>query len=76
MSFDPKEFLLFALNHYNLEVVAHEGAQLQLSAGYSIEIEGPELFKLSHAGQVVAPFTNVEELCNFIKMDRQLNEEN
>ena len=47
-----------------------------LEKEYTIEIEGKKLFKLKQGGQVVAPFNDVEELCNFIKMDMQLNEKN
>ncbi len=42
--------------------------------GLYIEIEGKKLYKLKHEGQVVAPFADVEEMCNFIKQDMQLNE--
>ena len=45
-----------------------------LEMDYAIEIEGKSLFKLLQAGQVVAPFNEVEELCHFIKMDLQINE--
>jgi len=40
-----------------------------------VEVEGPGLYKLLQGGQVVAPFSGVEELCRFIKMDQQWNEE-
>ena len=72
--FDPKEFLLFALNHFKLTVKTQEGKLIELEKDYSIEIEGKKLYKLKHEGQVVAPFADVEEMCNFIKQDMQLNE--
>lgn len=74
--YDPKEFLLFALNHFDIPVHAHEGKMVYMDMEYTIEIEGKNLYKLMQGGQVVAPFADVEELCNFIKMDRQLNEKN
>ena len=74
--YNPKDFLLFALNHFNIAVISHGGEMIYLERSYVIEIEGQQLFKLLQGGQVVAPFTNVEELCNFIKMDMKLNEEN
>ncbi len=75
MDYDPKEFLLFALDHFGIEVVAQQGHLITLEKGYAIEIEGKNLFKLLQGGQVVAPFADVEALCRFIKMDMPFNEE-
>ena len=72
-NFDPKEFLLFALNHFKLAINTQKGNWIELEKGYSIEIEGKNLFKLMHEGQVIAPFSDVEEMCNFIKKDMELN---
>jgi len=71
-----KEFLLFGLNHFNIGVDSHEGKMVYLEKDYTIEIEGKKLFKLLQNNQVIAPFSGVEELCEFIKKDIQLNEEN
>lgn len=73
---DPKDFLLFALNHFDIAITSHQGKMVYLDMDYTIEIEGKNLFKLSQDGQVVAPFDDVEELCQFIKTDMQLNEKN
>ena len=73
--YNPKDFLLFGLQHFKIKVNSHDGKMVYLEKGYTIEIEGQRLFKLLHHNQVVAPFTDVEELCEFIKMDMQLNEE-
>jgi len=75
MEVDPKEFLLFALQHFNLKVTAQQGKMVYLTGDYAVEVEGPGLYKLLQGGQVVAPFSGVEELCRFIKMDQQWNEE-
>jgi len=74
--YDPKEFLLFGLNHFNISVTSHDGKMVYLEKKYTIEIEGKKLFKLLQNNQVIAPFSDVEELCNFIKTDMELNEEN
>lgn len=74
--YDPKEFLLFALNHFNIKVISEEGKMVYIEKGYAVEIEGKKLFKLLQNNQVIAPFSGVEELCNFIKKDMELNEEN
>ena len=70
--YDPKEFLLFALRHFGIKVIAHEGKIVNIDQDYVIEIEGNNLFKLLQANQVIAPFADVEELCNFIMMDMQI----
>lgn len=74
IDYNPKEFLLFALQHFGIEVVRQERRKIYLERGYVIEIEGRKLFKLLHDDQVVAPFANVEVLCKFIKDDMALNE--
>ncbi|MEM9917428.1 MAG: hypothetical protein AAF990_04995 [Bacteroidota bacterium] len=68
--YDPKAFLLFALGHYQLTVVSEDGKMVYLDRGYAIEIEGQKLFKLLQDGQVIAPFADVAELCQFIKTDQ------
>ena len=65
--FDPKEFLIFALNHFGLTIHSQNGNTIELAHHYSIEIEGKNLYKLSQNNEVIAPFDDVEELCNFIK---------
>lgn len=71
--FDPKDFLLFGLNHFEIEVLNDEGMHIQLVHDYSVEIEGPALYKLIHENQVVGPFSSVEKLCEFIVQDIKLN---
>ena len=73
MQASGKPFLLFGLQHYQIDLVADRGKYLDLAYGYQIEIEGPNLFKLIYQNQVVAPFADVEELCEFLKQDIQLN---
>jgi hypothetical protein len=70
---EVKAFLLFGLKHYGIPLRSENGKYLSLEYGYDIEIEGPSLFKLMHENQVVAPFTSVEELCEFISQDIKLN---
>jgi hypothetical protein len=65
--YDPREFLLFALHHFDIKVAAAEDKLIRTEGGYAIEVEGQHLFKLLWQGQVVAPFDSVETLCRFIK---------
>lgn len=72
--YDPKAFLLFALDHFAIEVRSETGKMVYLESDYAIEIEGKNLFKLSQGGQVIGPFASVESLCQFIKQDMELHE--
>lgn len=66
------EVLSAALAAHDLAIAQQSGKRLFLAKGYAIEVENAQLFKLLHEGLVVAPFTDVEELCQFIKMDSEL----
>lgn len=66
---DPKEFLLFGLNHFNINVVRIENNLITLEKDYEIEIESNGLYRLSQNEEVIAPFSGVEELCSFLVLD-------
>lgn len=61
--------LLQALQAYEILILEDRGKFLQLENEYSVEIEANGIFKLRSEGLVVAPFADVDELCQFIKMD-------
>ncbi len=63
----PKDRLLLALSEYEIAVVTIEGNTLVLEKGYEVEVEQNGIFKLMSDGSVVAPFQDLEELCQFIK---------
>jgi hypothetical protein len=64
----PREWLLFALQEYNIATLADHGDVLELEKEYSVEIEQNGVFKLRWKGKVVAPFQDLAELCQFIRM--------
>ena len=71
-----REILFHSLQDFGIQIISHEQKMVYLEKDYTIEIEATNLFKLLHNNQVIAPFNDIEELCNFIKMDMLLNEEN
>ena len=71
----PKDSLVAALHQFGIEVEASDEKVVRTAMDYAIEIEGESLFKLTQGGQVIAPFAEIEELCQFIKMDMELNAE-
>lgn len=62
-----KAHLLMALDHYDIKIVADHGKYLDLEAEYQVEIETGFLFKLRWKGKVIAPFNDLDEMCQFIK---------
>lgn len=66
--YTPKELLLLVLAGMGIAVLSEEGNRVHLANEYLVEVEGVSLYKLIHKGQVVAPFNDVVQMCNFIKM--------
>lgn len=64
----PREWLLYALDAYNIAVLAEKDNFVEIEKGYVVEIESNGVFKLLCGGAVVAPFRDLEELCRFIEM--------
>ena len=55
-----------ALQYYTIEVLSDGGSLIKVARGYEIEMEANGIYKLISDGQVVAPFTDADELCRFI----------
>ena len=63
---DPVEFLRFALGHFGIPLEREDGKNFFLPNGLQVECEANGLFRLSQQGEVIAPFDDLEELCQFI----------
>lgn len=63
----PLQLLLQALAHHQVEVLAIHPNRVEVAPDYDIEIEANGLYKLRSAGSVIAPFADLDELCDFIK---------
>ncbi len=68
----PKSLLL-ALNNYNIKIIDIDKNMINLEHNYSVKIEGSTLFKLCQDGYVISPFSDIEEMCDFIKKDMLLS---
>jgi hypothetical protein len=64
---NPTERLLEMMMHFGLPVLDQQGKRIVTKSGYEIEVEGNSLFKLIHMGEVIAPFDDMEELCEFVQ---------
>jgi hypothetical protein len=68
-----REFLRFALQHFNIAVLSETEKFIELEKDYRIEWENDHLYKLIYKGQVISPFNDIERLCYFIQEDIKLN---
>ncbi|MGK2863057.1 MAG: hypothetical protein ACSLE0_14070, partial [Chitinophagaceae bacterium] len=57
------EVLLEALKVYEIEVISIEGNRVKLQNNYEVEVEKNKLYKLIDDGYIVAPFSDMNELC-------------
>jgi|688.fasta_scaffold07912_13 hypothetical protein len=62
-----KELLLQAFHAYGISVIREDGNKVFTESEYCVEVEGPHLFKLSQDDYIVAPYDNIDELCQMIK---------
>ena len=63
-----KELLLRALQDSGIAVLRQEENKVFVENDYCVEVEGKNLFKLSQEGYIIAPYDNLNELCQMIKM--------
>jgi hypothetical protein len=67
--YSPKELLLLVLNGMDIKILEERSNLIITEKGYAIEIEGKSLYKLIHEGKVIAPYSDIIELCNFIRLE-------
>jgi len=62
-----RELLLNVLQNMEISIIRENGNCIWTDGGFSIEIEGPYLYKLLHEDDVIAPYQDVMDMCVFIK---------
>ena len=60
------EILLEALNFYEIKIISVNKNNVKVQNKFEIEVEANGLYKLSDDGYIVAPFSDINELCRFI----------
>jgi hypothetical protein len=65
---NQKEQLLHKLAQYGILILDDRGKYVELENDYEVEIEANGIFKLRSEGLVIAPFADLDEMCQFIKM--------
>jgi ABC-type Na+ transport system ATPase subunit NatA len=61
-----KEILLDCLEFYQIPVLAIDADKIGVFKNYTIEVENNGLYKLLSGNEVIAPFADLNDLCNFI----------
>jgi hypothetical protein len=68
-AYDPKELLIFVLNHYQIEIKEVRQREIDVEGDFMIEVEGFMLYKLYWNDTVLAPFDDLDKLCAYISME-------
>ncbi len=63
----PVDIVAKKLKSLEVDIGKMDDRYIYTSTGFCIEMEGAALFRLSHLGDVIAPFDDIDELCWFIK---------
>ena len=61
-----EEILLDALRFYEIDIVSVNGTRVKVQNDYEIEVQALGDYKLFDDGNIVALFTDLDELCWFI----------
>ncbi len=75
MEYNESDFVEYALNETKIEVLSRNDKYFTLNNGFQIEVEGRDLYRLSHDGWVISPFDDIGKLCNFLKSNMNFNPE-
>jgi hypothetical protein len=67
MEYNESDFVEYALKETQINILSRDGKYFQLENGFQIEVEGRDLYRLSHEGWVISPFNEIGNLCNFLR---------
>lgn len=67
MDYNESDFVEYALKESQINILARNGKYFDLENGFNVEVEGRDLYRLSHEGWVISPFNDMGKLCNFLK---------
>ncbi|MEM1220288.1 MAG: hypothetical protein AAGH79_15310 [Bacteroidota bacterium] len=61
-----------ALTQANIPITKQDGKYFHLERAYIVEVEQNGIYKLTQQGKVIAPFADLQELCDFMLLDRSI----
>jgi hypothetical protein len=66
-NYSEADFVAYAFTQMGVEIVKRDGRLFELASGFLVEVEGPNLYRLSHEGWVISPFDDIGNLCVFLE---------
>ncbi|HAK76667.1 MAG TPA: hypothetical protein DCR35_10170 [Runella sp.] len=67
MNYNEADFVQYALQQMEIPILHRNGNYFDLAGGFSLEVEGRDLYRLSFEQWVISPFDDIGTLCQFIK---------
>jgi hypothetical protein len=67
MEYNESDFVEYALKETKITILSRNEQYFQLENGFQIEVEGRDLYRLSHEGWVISPFNEIGSLCEFLR---------
>lgn len=65
-AYPEADFVAYAFRQMSVQVLRRDGRLFELADGFVVEVEGPNLYRLSHEGWVISPFDDIGKLCDFL----------
>ena len=76
MEYNESDFVEYALKETKINIVSRKDKYFDLENGFQIEVEGKDLYRLSHEGWVISPFDDIGNLCEFLRKNVNILPEN
>jgi hypothetical protein len=76
MEYNESDFVAYALKETGIEILSRNDKYFDLANGFQVEVEGRDLYRLSHEGWVISPFDDIGKLCTFLKSNKEHKPEN
>lgn len=73
-NYSEADFVEYAFQQMEIPILERKGNVFQLIAGFSVEVEHKDLYRLSTDGWVISPFDDIGKLIDFIKKNISKNE--
>ncbi|MES2518862.1 MAG: hypothetical protein V4585_12185 [Bacteroidota bacterium] len=76
MEYNESDFVAYALKEMKVNILSRNDKYFQLENGFQIEVEGRDLYRLSHEGWVISPFDDIGNLCEFLRKSLETSPDN
>ncbi len=76
VNYNESDFVEYALTQMDIKILKRNGKFFELERGFSVEVENTDLYRLSSEGWVISPFEDIGKMCEFIKKNLELPQNN